>query len=217
MRRIVLALALVVAISAVAQPAAHAQQQVTDEQLVGWASGALNNYWAATHAAGGRVYYPPSAAWFSESQRLSLACGSGFTKGPFYCPIDDTVYLDREYLRYLRAIAGPGALVVAAAHEWGHHVQHVLGIRHTLGNDISASYELEADCRAGQFFGYAFQAGLADQADVNGAAWAMWSTGDGGMYEGHGMPAQRKAAFDSGIRVQYRVPGYVRCSDLYPA
>ena len=97
-----LALAVTLAAAVAAQPT-PAAAAMTDDQLVGLISGQLNDYWRARWASTGNYsYVPPKAAWFSEAQFLKVACYSGQMFGPFYCRLDDTVYLDREFIRRQR-------------------------------------------------------------------------------------------------------------------
>ena len=90
-------------------------------------------------------------------------CGDGQTAmGPFYCPVDQKVYIDLAFYDELRARFGaPGEFAQAyvLAHELGHHVQHLLGVDEKVrreqerdpnnANALSVRLELQADCYAG--------------------------------------------------------------------
>lgn len=85
------------------------------------------------------------------------ACGGAQAQsGPHYCPADELVYMDLDFLAELQrrfGAAGDTAQAYILAHEVGHHVQHQLGITEQVqsqaGNEASVSLELQADCYAG--------------------------------------------------------------------
>ncbi|HMO09997.1 MAG TPA: neutral zinc metallopeptidase [Actinotalea sp.] len=123
----------------------------------------LDVYWTEVFAEQGELPLPEvqefSGAWQS-------ACGtaSGAT-GPFYCPPDQTIYLDLTFFQTLQdrfgASDGPLAEMYVTAHEYGHHIQHVTGAmeradRSGTGADSdSVRLELQADCYAGLWAGHA--------------------------------------------------------------
>ena len=90
-------------------------------------------------------------------------CGGAYAQaGPHYCPLDERVYLDIDFLEQLQArfgARGDTAQAYIVAHEVGHHVQHLLGVLDELNriraedpgsaNDASIAVELQADCFAG--------------------------------------------------------------------
>jgi predicted metalloprotease len=106
----------------------------------------------------GRDYKEPTLQLFSGS--IASACGrASSTTGPFYCPLDEKVYIDGSFYSELHNRFGaPGdfAMAYVVVHEVGHHVQHLLGISdkvHQLqqnsseeaGNSYSVKLELQAD------------------------------------------------------------------------
>ncbi|MFT4136057.1 neutral zinc metallopeptidase [Microbacterium sp.] len=104
----------------------------------------------------------------------STACGTASNAtGPFYCPPEETVYIDPTFFGLLRqqfgAEAGPLAQLYVVAHEYGHHVQRLTGImdRYPTGDSGPASngvrMELQADCLAG-----AWVAAMSQQTDAQG-------------------------------------------------
>lgn len=90
-------------------------------------------------------------------------CGGAYAQaGPHYCPPDERVYLDIDFLEQLQArfgASGDTAQAYIVAHEVGHHVQHLLGVLDELNrirsedpgsaNEASIAVELQADCFAG--------------------------------------------------------------------
>jgi uncharacterized protein len=115
----------------------------------------IQDYWSG--ALGGQ-YVPTETTFFTGS--VQTACGGASSgSGPFYCPADQLVYIDLAFFDQLREQFGAqGGLFVDAyviAHEYGHHVQNLLGTnaRVTPGESGPTSgsvrLELQADCYAG--------------------------------------------------------------------
>jgi hypothetical protein len=112
----------------------------------------------------GKEYTRPRIQLFRV--RVATACGEASTDvGPFYCPGDDTAYFDTAFLTVLRdqlgSSTGPFAQEYIVAHEFGHHVQDLLGdlgkaqqgVQGAQGNGVRT--ELQADCYAGVWAHYA--------------------------------------------------------------
>ncbi len=118
------------------------------------AATALDVFWEDTLQG----YTAPSMVIFEGA--TSTGCGSATSAvGPFYCPPDQTVYIDTSFYDQLRtqfgASGGPLAQLYVVAHEWGHHVQNIAGIMDGLNLQQSGPssdgvrLELQADCFAG--------------------------------------------------------------------
>jgi len=118
--------------------------------------------WNGIFAAEGADYREPTLEVFSNMTQS--ACGyAGAAVGPFYCPLDEKVYIDLSFFGDLRdQLGAPGnfAQAYVVAHEVGHHVQTLLGITQQTqaarerasqaeANAISVRQELQADCFAG--------------------------------------------------------------------
>jgi uncharacterized protein len=119
-------------------------------------------------------------------------CGDASSAmGPFYCPLDEKVYLDLGFYRELaRRFGAPGEFAQAyvIAHEVGHHVQHVLGIAPRVReaqerdpasrNALSVRMELQADCLAGAWARSVGERGRLDPGDVDAGLGAAAAVGD---------------------------------------
>lgn len=136
------------------------------------AAASLETYWSQEVPAQGGRYASPEFILFTDS--TSTGCGGATSAtGPFYCPADQTVYVDTGFFDELRsrfgASGGPLAELYVVAHEWGHHIQNLTGImeahssRETGPTSDSVRTELQADCFAGAWAGAA-----ATTKDENG-------------------------------------------------
>lgn len=118
--------------------------------------------WTRVFKSFGRQYHDPALVLFSGYTRT--ACGAGqAAMGPFYCPLDQKVYIDLSFFDEMRRkfnISGDFAEAYVIAHEVGHHVQNELGIAEKVqelksrsdertANAIQVRMELQADCFAG--------------------------------------------------------------------
>jgi predicted metalloprotease len=112
----------------------------------------------------GREYTRPQIRLFHGE--VQTACGGATTEvGPFYCPGDQTAYFDTDFFQVLvdqfGSSGGPLAQEYVVAHEFGHHVQDLLGdigraqqgAQGAQGNSVRT--ELQADCYAGVWAHYA--------------------------------------------------------------
>ncbi len=146
--------------------------------------------WHQVFRKNGLQYQEPKMVLFTDATTSGCG-GANANTGPFYCPADQTVYMDLAFLNVLRnkfgAKGGDFAIAYIIAHEVGHHVQNLLGIlqqTHKLqressqaqGNKIQVATELQADYLAGVWAHY--EQRYIDQADVEDAMNAAASVGD---------------------------------------
>jgi predicted metalloprotease len=125
------------------------------------ASASLEEYWQDAAPTIGLEYTPPQDFVLFE-QAVTTGCGNASAAtGPFYCPPDQTIYIDTSFYDQLEqrlgAEGGPLAEMYVVAHEWGHHVQNIAGVLEATrdGQTGPASnavrVELQADCFAGSW------------------------------------------------------------------
>ena len=126
------------------------------------AADSLDEYWSGVFREQGLEYRTVEGLYLF-SGATPTACGTGQTgMGPFYCPEDESIYMDTAFFDALEAEArteiGPLAQMYVVAHEWGHHVQRIGGImtsdldlRDTGPESDSVRLELQADCFAGSW------------------------------------------------------------------
>lgn len=140
-------------------------QSPADDKLKEFVSVVLadtEDVWRDVFSKSGRRYQPPKLVLFT--QMVESACGfAQAAMGPFYCPLDNKVYLDMSFFNEMRTrfgAQGDFAQAYVVAHEVGHHVQTLLGISQKVeerkrragsaeANNLSVRIELQADCLAG--------------------------------------------------------------------
>ena len=151
-------------------------------------------------------------------------CGVGQTAmGPFYCPLDEKIYIDLAFYDELRNRFGaPGdfAQAYVITHELGHHVQHLLGtdeqVRRAqegnpdMANALSVRLELQADCYAGVWGHATQQEQILEAGDIEEGLSAAAAVGDDRIQRQtmgqvnadtftHGSSAQRVSWFKKGF------------------
>ena len=180
----------------------------------------LNQTWATTFQEEGfaKQYHQPALDLFSGGVRT--ACGSGSAAmGPFYCPGDETIYIDTSFYDQLdRQLGAPGdfARYYVIAHEYGHHIEKLTGVADQIAsaqrqnpraaNRLSVLLELQADCYAGVWAGK--NRNLIEPGDIEEGMRAASQIGDDKLTHGrvssenftHGTSAQRSQALQLGLQ-----------------
>jgi len=183
--------------------------------------------WHEIFNKNGKSYQEPKLVLFTGA--VESACGyAQAAMGPFYCPMDQKVYIDLAFYRDLKErYKAPGdfAQAYVIAHEVGHHVQSLLGISEKVqtmqrragkaeANQLSVRLELQADCLAGIWAHHANRSRqVLETGDVEEALQAATSIGDDRLQQQaqgyivpesftHGSSEQRvrwfKIGFDNG-------------------
>ncbi|HSU93391.1 MAG TPA: neutral zinc metallopeptidase [Gemmatimonadaceae bacterium] len=178
--------------------------------------------WAKILPEEGAQWHDAKLVLFRDG--VQSGCGQAETAmGPFYCPLDEKVYIDLGFYDELRDRFGaPGEFAQAyvLAHELGHHVQHLEGIDEQMrrlqrqhpdqANELSVKLELQADCYAGVWGHSTEQRQLLDPGDIQSGLQAAASVGDDRLQKmstghvspesfTHGTSAQREAWFKRGF------------------
>jgi len=118
--------------------------------------------WTEIFQQNGMKYTPPKMVLFTGATQSGCGAASSST-GPFYCPLDQTVYIDLSFFSQMQNQLGAGgdfAYAYVIAHEVGHHVQNQLGtlgqvqkqqqrMSQTESNQMNVRLELQADFYAG--------------------------------------------------------------------
>jgi predicted metalloprotease len=199
-----------------------------DDQMAKFVSTVLadtEDVWGQLFRDAGSTYRDPKLVLFRGATRT--ACGVGqAAMGPFYCPMDQNVYIDLGFYDLLRTKLGaPGdfAQAYVIAHEVGHHVQNMMGVSEKVDgmrgrvseeqmNALSVRVELQADCFAGVWAHHAQQARqILEQGDIEEAMNAAAQIGDDALQRRqqgyvvpdsftHGTSAQRQTWFRRGLQ-----------------
>ncbi len=162
------------------------------------------------------------------SGQVQTACGGASSaSGPFYCPSDRIIYMDMTFFEELRtkfgAEGGDFAVAYVLAHEFGHHIQTILGTSgkvrqlqesrsETEGNKLSVALELQADFYAGLWTHYNEKQNVVlDPGDIEEALSAANAVGDDAIQKKmqgqvvpdsftHGTSEQRMYWFNRGFK-----------------
>jgi predicted metalloprotease len=161
--------------SAIAQCKTGADANRSDTCRIVGTVNSVQAFWPDELQRYGKDYTPAKTVIYQGSEQS--ACGTASNQvGPFYCPLDQKVYIDASFFQILTQQFGSddGALAqeYVVAHEYGHHIQDILGLLDRAQQDPqgaesgSVRTELMADCLAGVWANHA-----ATTKDANGTTY----------------------------------------------
>ncbi len=214
------------AVQEAGQTAGEVVASPEEEEMVHYVSVVLagtEDVWGKIFAQSNKTYRQPKLVLFRDQVQSACGYASG-ASGPFYCPGDETVYIDLSFFDALRdeyGANGDFAIAYVVAHEIGHHVQNLLGILEQVNyerarisqvqsNRLLVRLELQADFLAGMWAHYDQKMfNSLEAGDIEEAMTAAASVGDDVLqkrYQGrvvpdaftHGSAAQRKEWFRKG-------------------
>jgi predicted metalloprotease len=202
--------------------AADSTAEEPEVQFISFVLDDVQNTWAKILPSYGARFHPARVVLFRGS--TDSGCGPAQSvMGPFYCPLDERVYLDLGFFQELKqrfGASGDFAQAYVLAHELGHHVQHLLGTDARVrqieqsnpaeANQLSVRVELQADCYAGVWAHSTDQRRMLEQGDVDEALNAAAAVGDDRIQKRttgrinvdsftHGSAAQRSEWFKRGF------------------
>jgi len=175
-----------------AQPYQESPQEAKVREMTAVVLADTEETWKALLPQYGVQYTEPTLVLFSGA--VQSACGTAeAAMGPFYCPLDQKVYIDMSFYDDLsQRFGAPGdfAQAYVIAHEVGHHVQNLVGtaekvqaaqqrMSKTQANELSVRMELQADCYAGVWAHHAARSRqLLESGDVEEGLGAASAIGD---------------------------------------
>jgi predicted metalloprotease len=152
----------------------------------------INEVWTDEFARAGETYEQPGLTFFTQA--VQTGCGTASSQvGPFYCPPDQSIFIDIGFLEQLQQQFGADGRYAQAyimAHEAGHHLQTLFGTERQVraaqqsnpgqANALSVAMELQADCYAGVWSRLADDRGNVSvgEAELDQAIGAAEAVGD---------------------------------------
>jgi predicted metalloprotease len=171
-------------------PASESPAEAKNAQLVKFVFDTAQVTWSKVLSQAGAPWRDAKLVLFRNATQTG--CGVGQTAmGPFYCPVDQKIYIDLAFYDELRTRFGaPGDFAEAyvITHELGHHVQHLLGtdakVRRAQqqnpdqANALSVALELQADCYAGVWANHTKDENILEPGDIDEGLNAAAAVGD---------------------------------------
>lgn len=156
---------------------------------------------------------PRDVVYIPNGRVARTACGSSGSDAYEYCTGDRTIYVGQDLVWAFYRHAGDAAPAVALAHEWGHHLQNVLGVPFARTRSQAIALENQADCVSGAWARYAESEGwLETDDDIGDVGTLMRLIGSReSRARDHGTTAERARAFESGFG-----EGITACNAYFP-
>jgi predicted metalloprotease len=148
---------------------------------------AIDRYWARAFSLAARPYMPLADVVEVTDATLDSACGSDVSIALvliYYCEFDQTIYVDPAFRADIVREMGDGAWMMIVAHEWGHHLQWVVGVNllppdpELQGGMYVIESEMLADCLAGVFLQDQLARGVLDAEAIRQAEAVAMAYGD---------------------------------------
>ncbi|MBB1138896.1 neutral zinc metallopeptidase [Myroides sp. WP-1] len=198
-------------------------EEIAMGTMVSYMFGSTEDVWHSIFDQQGQIYQEPTLVLFDD--QVQTKCGHAQASvGPFYCPADQTVYMDLRFFEELHqrfgAEKGDFAIAYVIAHEVGHHVQNLMGTNAKVwekqqrlskkeANKLSVAQELQADFYAGVWAKYVQK--YLEPKDIDIALSAAEAVGDDAIQKRvsghvnpdsftHGTSQQRKEWFMKGYQ-----------------
>jgi len=206
-------------------PAGESRLEPNVRDFLVRALGSTEEVWGQIFAQSGARYAPANMVAYSGGTQTQCGMGQA-AMGPFYCPLDKSIYIDPAFFNELsQRFGAPGdfAMAYVIAHEVGHHIQNLQGtldraqqaqqgVGREQGNQIQVGVELQADCYAGVWAANArdAQGSILEPGDVEEGMRAAEAIGDDTLQKQtqgrvvpesftHGTAAQRMEALRRGL------------------
>jgi len=186
------------------QPVDQTAEEAERVEFVKFVVNDVQDTWTRLLPQETRAQYERSALVLYRDA-VQSACGfADASSGPFYCPGDNKIYIDLTFYDELHrrfGASGDFAQAYVIAHEFGHHIQNVLGIdeqmrraqqrRPDLQNELSVRLELQADCLAGVWGRSTAERNILEEGDVEEGLNAAAAIGDDRIQRMQGRAVQR--------------------------
>jgi predicted metalloprotease len=216
------------------------QEELSVRELVRMLTAENEETWAKVFSQNGIQFTPAKVVMFENTTRSG--CGTAQSEmGPFYCPVDQTIYMDMSFFNELQqqfgAKVGQFTVAYVLAHEYGHHIQNLLGTLDKTNalrqsgrypeaemNKVSVATELQADFYAGVWAKQTeTREKFLEPGDIQEAMGAAAAVGDDNIQKRaqgyvnqesftHGSSAQREEWFMKGYNT-----GDIRQGDTFNA
>ena len=202
-------------------PAGQSTLDANTKDLLTRVLGSTERRWSEVFTRAGTQYQPTKMVAYSNTGQSGCGVAQA-AMGPFYCPTDQTIYIDPQFFNELsQRFGAPGdfAMAYVIAHEVGHHIQNLegtldqaqrsqAGLSRSEGNQVQVAVELQADCYAGVWA--ARDQNLLEPGDFEEGMRAAEAIGDDTLQKQmqgrvvpesftHGTSAQRQAALRKGL------------------